>query len=191
MDGWGPTVRGAGSPRGVSARAPSSCCAQAPRHHSSQASGSPPLPATHSGDGPAPCPTATRFCPSGVIMSLGEKCHQSPRGGEHRGPTQLKGLEVALERVRLVGKPAGAGHSTRTCKLHSRDFETCESVYFIGWRWKNKAPAEAVEQNPPQQPLAGSCQLPFLQHSSAWDPARRRSAAPSPSKETTKTGEGQ
>lgn len=144
MDGCGPTVRGAGSPRGVSARAPPpdalGLLVTTPARHQAHLRSQPRTAGMVLHHVPQP----PGFVPPGKSCPWGNVPPESP-GGEHRGPTQLKGLEVALERVRLVGKPAGAGHSTRTCKLHPQDFETCESVYFIGWRWKNKAPAEAVE----------------------------------------------
>lgn len=61
--------------------------------------------------------------------------------------------------ARAQSSSPSTGAWQATTELHPQDFVTCESVCFIGWRWKNKAPAAVVEQNPPQPPLAGSCQL--------------------------------
>ena len=186
MDGWGPVVRGAGSPGGVSARVLSSCRAQAPR---------PPLPLqpgirlssapSHVQRGWSCTTSHSHQVPFlWGIVSLGKSATRVP-GRRAPRSCSAKGVGGGTRASRAGGnaggEAGGGSRSTKTCKLHPQDFATCESVYFIGWRWKNKAPAEAVEQNPPQQPLAGSCQLPFLWHSSAWDPAHRRSAAPSSS----------
>lgn len=152
---------------------PAALCLLVPDQHSSRASSSSPLPATHGGDTPAPSPRTTRFCTSTETLSLGKSVTGVPGRGALRF-LSAKGIGSGNGASWAGGEPSGGRRSTRkskTPRLCPQGFATCESVYFIGWGWKNRAPAETVEQNLLQQPLAGSCQLPFLQHASAWDPA--------------------
>lgn len=109
MDGWGLTARGAGSPGGVSAMVPSFCCTRAP---------CPPRllqgirltsTASHTWQGWS----CTMSHSHQVFVPLGKQCPWGKvptecLGGEHRGPAQLRGLEVALKRVELVARPEGA-----------------------------------------------------------------------------------
>lgn len=163
-------------------------CLLVPDQHSSSS----PLPATCGEDSPAPCPKTTRFCTSKEILSLVKSVTRVPGRGALRS-LSAEGIGNGNGASWAGRETSGGRPSTRkskTPKPYLQGFVTCESVYFIGWGWKNRAPAEEEEQNLLQQPLGGSCQLPFLQHASAWDPAPEvRGSQPLQGK--TKTRKGQ
>lgn len=121
MDGWGLTVRGAGSPGGVSAMVPSFCCTRAPcppptapghqahlhcqphvagmvLHHVTQPPG---------------------FCPSGETVSLGKSANGVP-GRRAPRSRSAKGVGGGTQASRVGGEAGGGNRSTRTWKAKAK-----------------------------------------------------------------------
>lgn len=78
-------------------------------------------------------------------------------------------LGVCVPRVTGNEASAGCGLSKRKEESETtprsppleEDFMTCENIYFTRRKWKNKGPAEAVEQSPLLPPLPPNQKKPW------------------------------